>query len=258
MIRSIILGMALVFASTASAQSPPIGAVIQTQHYDPAANSVMVRIVNNSHKDITGYNVSIKETYADGRVQNHEMLFDYVGRIVLVQEMKGTPDEKQIHELFGDGLFHAGETRDEMLPVSPNLKDYQAVVDAVAYADQTAEASNKDGLGRLLSHRKAEVASLQAADGIIKTALADPNDTNLPSTAAKKIEDKITVWNAQKHTQLDFEPEALSGVLNDLKAMSSNPNANKRDALSQYAAQKEKRIATLLPHSELTKVGGPQ
>src|SRR6266404_2314101 len=72
-----------VFALGASSlrASPPIGAVVQTWHYDPQSNAVTATIVNTSQKDITGYNITLKETYANGGVRNHEMLFDYVGKI---------------------------------------------------------------------------------------------------------------------------------------------------------------------------------
>jgi hypothetical protein len=45
--------------------SPPIGAVVQTWHYDPQANTVTVRVVNTSEKDITAFNLSITETFGD-------------------------------------------------------------------------------------------------------------------------------------------------------------------------------------------------
>ncbi len=57
-----ILFIAFVFTVRAS---PPIGAVVQTWHYDPQANIVTLKIVNTSHKDITAFNIAIKETYAD-------------------------------------------------------------------------------------------------------------------------------------------------------------------------------------------------
>src|SRR6266446_10483405 len=184
--------------------SPPIGAVVQTWHYDAATNTVTATVVNLSHKDITAYNISIKETYADGHVNSHELLCEYAGRMVFVQEVKGTPDEADIRKQFGDGLFHPGESRNEIIGVQPGLTDFQAVVDVVAYADQTADATNNDGLQRLLTHRKATVASTHLANEIIKAALADPNDADPAATAATKLQERITLWNAQPHTTPDF------------------------------------------------------
>jgi hypothetical protein len=239
--------------------SPPTGgAVVQTWHYDPQANFVTATVANVSHKDITAYNVSIKETYADGHVNSHELLCEYAGRIVFVQEVKGTADEADIRKQFGDGLLHPGESRNEIIGVQPGLKDFAAVVDVVAYADQTAEATNNNGLQRLLEERKASVASTQMANEIILAALADPNDADPAATAAKEIQDRITVWKAQKHTTVDFEPGVAKGVIEELRAISSHPLTDKRKALTQYLTKGKKRLATFSPYAQLTKIGGPQ
>jgi len=238
--------------------APVTGAVVQTWHYDSQANTVTLQIVNASHKDITGYNISIMETYADGHVNSHELLCEYAGRMVFVQEVKGTADEADIRKQFGDGLFHHGESRNEIIGVQPGLQNFEAVVDVVAYTDQTAEATNNDALQRLLEERKASAASTRMANEIIQAALADPNDADPAATAAKEIQDRITVWKAQKHTTVDFEPGVAKGVVDELRAMSNHPNANKREALQQYVARGDARVATLSPHAELTKIGGPQ
>jgi hypothetical protein len=265
MIRPITFGLAVVFASgsfaqsprLSSVQSPPIGAIIQVIEYDPKINMVTVTIANVSHKDITGYNLSVKETLADGSTDNSELLADYVGRIALVEEARGTADEAAIRKQFGDGLFHPGETRKEMVGVQPGAKDIQIVVDSVTYTDHTSESTNADGLQQIMSHRKQEIASTQLANEIIKAALADPNDADPAATAAKKIQERIILWKAQRHTTLDLETGTLRGVVDKLKGISSD-STNKRDALNQYLEKIEQRIATLSPHAELPKAVGPQ
>jgi len=128
------------FASSLRA-SPPIGAVVQTWHYDLLTNIVTLQIVNTSHKDITAYNIAIKETYADGRVEEHEMLEDLIGKIIVAKELQGDTSRgaESFRKLYGDGAFHPGEVRDQKLGVQPGLKDYQAVIDLVAYMDATAD-----------------------------------------------------------------------------------------------------------------------
>src|SRR5216683_75898 len=71
--------IALLFLAVTVRASPPMGAVVQTWHYDPQSSAVTVSIVNTSHKDITAYNISIKETYADGHANSHELLCEYAG-----------------------------------------------------------------------------------------------------------------------------------------------------------------------------------
>jgi hypothetical protein len=246
------------FASQSLRASPPIGAVVQTWHYDAQTNLVTATVVNVSHKDITAFNIAIKETYADGHVNSHELLEEYAGLVGFVEEAKGTADEADIRKQFGDGLFHPGESRNEIIGVQPGLKDFAAVVDVVAYTDQTAEATNNDGLQRLLEERKASIASTQMANEIIQAALADPNDADPAATAAKAIQDRITVWKAQTHTTVDFEPGVASGVVEELRAISSHPLTDKRNALTKYLTKSEKRLATFSPHAQLTKIGGPQ
>jgi hypothetical protein len=253
MIRSTMFGLLLVFASASWAEAPPIGAVVQTWHYDPSTNFVTVTIANVSHKDITAFNISIKEIYADGKENTHELLEDYSGRLAFIKEHQGTADEAAIRKQFGDGLFHPGETREELIRVRPGLKDFQVVVDSVTYADRTSETTNVDGLQRIISHRKQEIASMQLANEIIKAALADPNDADPAATAARKIQERIAAWKAQKHTTLDLETGTLQGIVDNLKEISSQ-KANKRNALSQYLEKSEQRIETLSPHAE----GGPQ
>jgi len=255
--RTFLLAAVLLFSAHHARSAPLESVVVESWNYDPQTNMVTLHIVNTSHKDVTGYNISIKETYADGHIDNHELMSDFVGKLKFLQEIKGTADEARIRKELGDGLFHPGETRNELVGVQPGLKDFQAVVDVVAYADQTSEATNSDGLQRLVDHRHAEVASTQMADEIIKAALADPNDADPAATAAAKIQDRITTWKAQRHTTLDLETGTLRGVVNELKEISLHSN-NKRDALSQYVAKSEQGITTLSPHADLKKTAGPQ
>lgn len=234
--------------------SPPIGAVVQTWNYDPLTNIVTLKIVNTSHKDITAFNIAIKETYANGRVEEHEMLEELVGKILAAKELQGTAEGEFFRKQFGDGAFHPGEVRDEKLPVQPGLTNYQAVIDVVTYIDGTADAANNAALERIVHERKATVASKKMATEIIKTALADPNDTDPSMTAARKIQDQATVWR-RSHTKMDLDPVVLESIANELKTMSSR---NRRDALKQLVDREEAKISILSVHAAVVKDGGPQ
>lgn len=95
-----------------------------------------------SHKDATGYNIALEETYADGHVDEHELQVDFSGVRRFLESLKGNPEEARIRKEMGDGLFHPGEVREERIHVQPGLKEFHAEVDVVAYADQTSEATN--------------------------------------------------------------------------------------------------------------------
>jgi hypothetical protein len=85
--------------------------------------------------------------------------------------------------------------------------------------------------------------------------MADPNDPDPAATAAKKIQERITLWKAQKHTTLDLDMGTLQGVVDDLKGISHR--TNKRDALNQYLVKSEQKIETLSPHAG-PQTGRPQ
>jgi hypothetical protein len=243
----------LLFCALSLRASPPIGAVVQTWHYDPLTNIVTLKILNTSHKDITAFNIAIKETYANGHVDQHEMLEELVGKILAAKELQGDHSRgaETFRRLYGDGAFHPGEVRDEKLGVQPGLTDYQAVIDVVTYIDGTADAANNDALGRIVDERQATVASQKIITEVIQTALADPNDTDPSATAAKKIRDRATTWKAH-HTKLDLDTVRLESMADEIKGVSS------RDVLKQLLNREESRLSLLSVHATPVKTGGPQ
>ena len=213
-----------------------------------------LKIANTSHKDITAFNIAIKETYADGRVDKHELLEELVGKILAFQELQGTSHEASFRKQYGDGAFHPGEVHDEIVPVQPGFTNIEAVIDVVTYIDGTADWANDAALERIVDERKATVASKKMATEIIKTALADPNDKEPSMTAAKKIQDQATVWR-RSHTKMDVDPVVLESIANEVKTVSS---PNKRDALKQIVDREEAKISMLSVHAAVVKNGGPQ
>ncbi len=187
------------------------------------------------------------------------MLEELIGKIVRAKELQGDHSRgaESFRKLYGDGAFHPGEVRDEKLGVQPGLTNYQAVIDVVTFIDGTAEATNNDALGRIVDERQAAVASQKIITEIIQTALADPNDTDPAMTAAKKIQDRATIWKAQQHTKIDLETVWLESIADELKTVSSR-NVNKRDALKQIVNREEARMSLLSVHAALVKTGGPQ
>ena len=76
-------------------------------------------------------------------------------------------------------------------------------------------------------------------------------------TAAKKIQDRATVWKAQQHTKIDLDSVRLESIADELKTVSSR-NANKRDALKQIVNREEARMSVLSVHAVVAKAEGPQ
>jgi len=246
----LIFSLAVCCIVSAPALSQVKGAAVQTWHYDPLKNLVTLQIVNTSHKDITAFNIAIKETYADGRVDKHELLEELVGKMLAFKELQGTSHEASFRKQYGDGAFHPGEVHDELVPVQPGFTNIEAVIDVVTYIDGTADSSNNDGLQRIVDERKATVASRKMATDIIKSALADPSDTDPATTAARKIKDRATVWRATKHTTVDLDPVVLETISAEL-------TAKKRDALQKIVDRENATISMLSVHAAV-KAGGPQ
>ena len=190
---------------------------------------VTLYIKNISGKNISGYNIRLIETYAD---------------------------HIRDHQLSGDISLAPGETRKEIIGVQPGLQKFDPIATVIAYDDLTAEATDDDAFQRLNSTRKLMVTTRQAVNDDIKAALADPNDPDPAATAAKRVQDRITAFNAQKHrtTQGDFLPGAAQGMINELKNISSQ--SDKRNLLAGYLAKSEEHVKTLSPHANLTKIGG--
>jgi hypothetical protein len=255
-----IILLSLLFVLTISLRaSPPIGAVVQTWSYDQKTNSVILKIVNTSHKDITAFNVAIKETLADGRVDKHEMLEEFMGKILAAEEIQGRDSRgaEAFRKMYGDGAFHPGEVHDEIIGVQPGFQKIEAVVDVVTYADGTADSDNSDALGRIIDERQATVASEKIITESIQTALADPSDTDPAMTATKKIQGQAGVWKAQNHTKLDLDTVRLESMADELKTVSSR-SVSKREVLKQLLSREEGRLSLLSVHATLVKTEGPQ
>jgi hypothetical protein len=239
------------------ARSAPLGAVVQSSHLDPQTNVVTLEIANVSHKNITAYSISMKETYVDGHTDSHEQLSEFVAVTNFLEELKGNPEEARIRNELGDGLFHPGQVREEHIPLTSAVKVFHAEVDVVAYADGTAEATNNEGLQRLIGERKVAVASTQVANDIIRAALANPNEPDPATTAASEIRNRIIAYKGQRHDTPYLDTGHLKGIVDELTNI-SRQSGNKRGALTQYLAKSEHRLAVLPPHADLKKTEVPQ
>lgn len=227
-----------------AAASPPSD-ILHSWSVDAAKNTVTLHLTNTTGKDITAYNIKIRESYGS-RVIEHEISRDTVGLMFNIQDRAGTPEGQEWQKQFGTGTFASGTNKDEVIHVQPGLTDFSAMVDAVIYADKTAEASNSDGLKRLLDGRKGFAATIQAGNEIIQKALANPNDPDPDQTALKRMQ------------LLQGNAGALHEVMEDLKGAGMAAPARGqtiREYLNDYVAKRSERAAKLLEHS---KVGGAQ
>jgi hypothetical protein len=252
--------LCIAFASSLGA-APPMGAVVQTWHYDAATNTVTARIVNTSEKDITAFNISITEMFADHSVRSHEVLVDMVDTLALLQRVKGTSEEDRIRKDVGDGILPAKRSRDKVFsyPDGKVVTDFQASIDVIAYSDNTAEATNTAALARLKGHRSAELHSHQKANEIIKSVLADSSIASPSEEAAARLEKFLTVWRAQSHSsELDLDAGTIEGAVRDLRnapRIAAAQHLGETEFLQRYASEKDQHISFLSSHSQLRTEG---
>ena len=223
-----------------------LGVVIERWRYDPAAKTVILHLVNNSHKDVTAFNISIAERYADGST-------DYVD---------GTPNDIHDHQVMEDkvnlylmdgrsGKFLAGTTLDYLIPEAKDIADVEAILDVVAYADGTADVQNDRAFRNLMAARKGPLLAMQKVDEIIKRVLADPM---VSSPVAEVLRALRPLADANQKNRPPEDPEYFEAMnlrneVNNLEMMRSH--SNERERLMQYVEQQEKRIALMKPHCEL-------
>ncbi len=174
-----------------------MGVVIEGWRYDPAQKAVILHLVNRSNKDVTAFNISIAEKYADGStnyldgrpndIHDHQMMEDMLGAMVntqmgVVSHGSGTFTMGPARATRGvrqgmqsGGIFSAGTSRDYTDLVGKDVSDIDAVVDVVAYADGTAQVQNNDRAFRnLLAERKGPLLAMQKVVEVVKRVLADP------------------------------------------------------------------------------------
>jgi hypothetical protein len=194
--------LCLALAIRTSGQTP--GVVIESWHYDPVGKTVTLHLVNRSNKDVTAFNISIAEKYADGStnyvdgtpsdIHDHQMVEDMLLAMINIQAGlvrhgggiavagAGLSKEQAMQEAArqaavpqGNGTFAAGTSRDVVDHVSKDVSDIDAVVDVVIYADATVQVQDNDRACRqLAAQRKGQLLAMQKIVEVIKRVLADP------------------------------------------------------------------------------------
>ncbi|SRR6266571_4951563 len=252
----LVLILITAFAAVPQAQSSPpqIGAVVQTWHYDAAKSAVILRIVNISGKDITGWTTKIKETYDNGQTNEHEYSTDNLQLMFTVQQYAGTADGENLRQ-FGNGTFQAGTSRDEAIPVAHPVKDCEAAITVVLYADKTGETTDQGAFDRMVSARKVAASTMQKLSAIVRDAVLHSDTPH--KTAAEQIRQMETQWKSQRHTSYDLDTGVLEGALRNLEdapRISANQNVTITTYLNNYLAENDRRASALADHSKLGSV----
>lgn len=248
----------LSLALATSLRAGPLGAVVLSWDIDFTKNTVTLHLLNNTSKDITFYNVSIKETYGQN-VSEHQFSQEMLGTSLLLEDPTYVHrDDLREYYHGGNGTWQADHSRDQVFQVQPDLTGFAAVLDTVTYADNTAETTNPDALKRELDARKSAGQTLETTNKAIQHALANATDQSPNETAEKEIEDLQKEWEAGSHVG-NFDPETSGRVISALKeapAVAAYLQQTIPDYLHNMLSRNQKQAALLLEHAAPKMIGG--
>ncbi len=254
-----------------------LGVVIESWHYDPVQKAVILHLVNQSHKDVTAFNISIAERYADGStdyvdgrpndIHDHQRMEDELNLLIQSQDGRRGRGIAVAGPVNGQipgppsSVFAAGTTRDYVVPEQKEVADIEAVVDVVAYADGTADVLNNDrAFKNLVAVRKGPLLAMQKMNEVIKGVLADPMVSN-PIAEVLRALTPLADTDQKNRPPEDPEFHQAFFLRNDVKnlemmqnsKMLSAMNMTQRQWLTRIVEEQEKRIAVLAPHADLVR-----
>lgn len=216
-----LVSLLFLFCCAGVAQSAPIvGVVVQGVEYDAQKGST-VRVLNASHKEITAFDITFQTRDADGRLSPPGTSFITVELVdAYIQNGKA----------FSPGALYAAEIP-QPTPVEGVL------VDMVAYADGTVEATNNDAWKWLMASRARYVKAKQEVSHTITENAAQGKDVLIAKLEALLNDESLSRGEIQ--TELD--------------------NVRRGDAAAwQAIVDRNDREAPLLaPHAQLTKAVQP-
>ena len=108
--------------------------VALTWNYYPQPKSLVLHLVNKSGKNITSYDISVKNIYTDGTHDDPCCLrhqYNMLNRQIEIETAKDPVAQERRERELGDGVMFAGVTRDVVLHETKDVSDVEAVVDVV-------------------------------------------------------------------------------------------------------------------------------
>lgn len=243
----VAMAVSLFMLGTASAQlsAAQIGAVVDNVRFEKGTRLAFVRIVNNSNKDITGFNLSIDVTYQNGQQYHYERMVDLLQSIILRQRL-GLDDDGALHPQgrYEERLDLPSRGSSDNLAVAVSAK-----LDVVAYFDATADVvENGAALARLSSFRRNCIIADQKAAEIINAAAAN---TVTPDARGMAVNQLRTLMEQAKHKTGDHASETeLAVIIADLERSGSEKG---KSSLIQYARDKYGDSQAMSAHALLRR-----
>jgi hypothetical protein len=238
--------------------SDTLPALVITSDYYAQPKVLVLHVLNNSGKDITGYTIVIRHKKADGTLDENgrsESMEDMLGPLITSQMAKdpGAPESirQQNAAVFpkGYGIFLAGETRDKTLTGIDSASDLDVIAGAVFYTDGRYDEQDKDAFRRALANRQGSLQHMKEEDELIRNALAD--STNEHPVAAILTELNKRQFEEMGKHGFFYSPGPSN--LQNLQRPTYGPQKGmtERERLTQYVEEQEKKVELMTPHCHL-------
>jgi hypothetical protein len=228
--------------------SQPIGAVVQTSHYDAAKGIVTFSVLNTSHKDITAISLQVRVIHPDGSAGTFEYGGDFLPFMLYLAE-GGHPTAQ--------GARAPGAVFAMDVPLGQQeVQSASAIVDVVVYADDTADVLNEQIFKSIVSQRKGRMLGLQKANELLQKALADPNDAHPSITVAAELKSLAKQYQTNPPQGGASEGIGLLEAATNISNAPKSPTGRSQkedDYLRGIIKTHQNRISLLSPHTELTK-----
>ncbi len=236
----------LVPLSRANIQARTIGtgATVENVQFDDGMITAIARVVNNSAKDVTGFDLSIDVEYKNGKTRHFEKLVELLPKMIFLQSAGANVPA-------GEGALHPGKSEQITVNLAPPSAKNQIAaariqVDMVAYHDLTADGQNERALLRLANMRKERaLADLKAAE-IISAAVANSVTPDPRGMALKQLRELHE--QAKKNGDSGAFALEIKNIIEDLER-------DERVDLKSYARQRNKDAVLHLEHQ---RIGGVQ
>ena len=154
-----------------------------------------------------------------------------------------------------NGIFASGATR--TLILGARDISVKAVVDLVVYADATAEVLNEHAFSQVVAIRTGQLMAMQKVSETTHRALEDATITNAGAAAVEKLKRELDEAKKLNNPEVAEGNRAvgLQSAIVDLERYQQlnffSKKGTERDHLKEYVEDLDKRIALILPHTQI-------
>jgi hypothetical protein len=251
-----VVSGAFTLRASGQAQTPEVPIVVSPEYF-AAPKVLILHLLNNSGKDITGYSISIGHRLPNGTMDKSAgwttTTTDMLSQLIEVQMAANATVAEQIRQNWkatGSDIFEAGETRDMTLTAVKSDSEFDGVVEAVFYADGTFYKHDNEAFKQMLSNRQLLLQGKKESIDVAQNALADTSSEPPVADAMAELKKRSAAESQNKGPwpELGMDISMLQSVQRPQK------DTTERERLTRYVEEQEKKIELMTPHCHLEVV----